>query len=161
MSENIIANQARERTQSLFDMLINNSRNETENSSYMHHHQHQHQHHQQMMNQQQPANISREEGSAITSSFIENLLTEYLISLPSSLEEFYKIMGEIYVAEILKRCPTISSPVELMKETLLGRFNNTSEDGSSKAIFSTMIKNILQSNAQSANASQLESQVIK
>lgn len=150
MSENVLGNQSRERTQSLFDMLINNSRNDTENSSYV---QNQHQQH---LNQLREQN----ENAVITSSFIENLLTEYLISLPTSLEEFYKIMGEIYVGEILKQCPHIGSPVELMKETLLGRINNTDGNGN-KSFLNNMIRHILQSNLQSHNSNPFESQVMR
>lgn len=74
MSESVDLNyNNRSQTFSLFDLLINNKRN----------------------NQNMQNNLS--------SSLIENLLTDYLISLPSSLEEFYKIMGEIYVAEIMRQ----------------------------------------------------------
>lgn len=148
MSENLLNNQSRDRTQSLFDILINTSRNDTENSSYM-------------QQQHAPASVENNtESSAITSSLIENLLTEYLISLPTSLEEFYKIMGEIYVGEILKQCPQINSPVELMKETLLGRFNN-SEGTNNRSFLNTMIRHILQSNLQTINSNPLESQVMR
>lgn len=150
MSENVQASQNRERTQSLFDILINNSKNETENSSYI-----------QQQQQQVPVTQQPSDSSAITSSLIENLLTEYLISLPTSLEEFYKIMGEIYVSEILKQCPHISSPVELMKETLLGRFNNNSDGTPNRSFLNGMIRHILQSNLQTNANNPVESQVMR
>jgi hypothetical protein len=158
MSENVLGGQSRERTQSLFDMLINNSKNETENSSYI---QAQQQAQQQQAQSQQPPTQSPVDTSGITSSLIENLLTEYLISLPTSLEEFYKIMGEIYVSEILKQCPHIQSPVELMKETLLGRFNNSGDGAANKSFLNSMIRHILQSNLQTAQSNPLESQVMR
>jgi hypothetical protein len=54
---------------------------------------------------------------------LETILLEYLLSLPTCLDEFYKVLGELYVAEILKYRPDMESPVQLMKELLLGRLN--------------------------------------
>lgn len=89
-------------------------------------------------------NRANSETSNLSSSIIENFLTEYLISLPSSLDEFYKIMGEIYVAEILRQCPEIKSPTQLMKETLLGNHGSTGQN--SKNIISILLQHILQAN---------------
>eukprot|EP00343_Euplotes_focardii_P012626 CAMPEP_0205833206 /NCGR_PEP_ID=MMETSP0206-20130828/49028_1 /ASSEMBLY_ACC=CAM_ASM_000279 /TAXON_ID=36767 /ORGANISM="Euplotes focardii, Strain TN1" /LENGTH=391 /DNA_ID=CAMNT_0053139395 /DNA_START=653 /DNA_END=1828 /DNA_ORIENTATION=- len=54
------------------------------------------------------------------SSGLENLLTEYLLNMPVFLDEFYKVIGELYVAELLKQRPEIGGPSQLMKELLLG-----------------------------------------
>lgn len=106
MNENMnFGIQSGNRISSLFDMLLQKNKNNSQIQN-------------NVVNQPQNQNENRE--AIESSSLIENLLTEYLISLPSSLEEFYKVMGEIYVAEILKQCPHIGSPAELMKLTLLG-----------------------------------------
>lgn len=43
------------------------------------------------------------------------------MSLPSSIDEFYKIIGEHYVSEIMRSRPDIQSPTHLMKELITGR----------------------------------------
>lgn len=96
------------------------------------------------------------DSSTLCSSIIENLLTEYLISLPSSLDEFYKVMGEIYVSEILKQYPAFKSPIELMRETLLGRSSSENAPGNTR-ILNALIQNILhQRQAQSNEPSTVQ-----
>ena len=146
MSESLPINYGRDRTLSLFDMLLNNSRHDNDNSNYT---------------QQQAQAREAYEHQTISSSLIENLLTEYLISLPSSLDEFYKIMGEIYVSEILKQCPHIHSPIELMKETLLGRYNSSDESQGNKNLLNSMVRHILQSNLQTQNNSGIEQHLMQ
>lgn len=80
------------------------------------------------------------------SSSIENMLTEYLISLPTCLEEFYKVMGELYVSEILKYRPDIDSPVQLMKELLLGRLNVTNGELRTNNIVAAMMEQAVREN---------------
>lgn len=58
-------------------------------------------------------------GKDVSSTF-ENLLADYVFGLPASLDEFYKVMGELYVSEILKHRSDLQTPSELMKELLLG-----------------------------------------
>ena len=43
------------------------------------------------------------------------------MNLPSSIDEFYKIIGEYYVSEIMKSRPDIHSPTQLMKELISGK----------------------------------------
>ena len=136
MSENIdLNNSNKDQTFSLFDLLINNRR--------------------QNPNVQNNMGLGQflsdpirdaSESSNLSSSLIENLLTDYLISLPSSLEEFHKIMGEIYVAEIMRQCPSISSPTELMKQTLLGNHVSQSNGMSTGNVMNTLVQHILQLN---------------
>lgn len=59
--------------------------------------------------------------SANTIEGFENELIEYLMNLPSSIDEFYKIIGEHYVSEIMRSRPDIHSPTQLMKELITGR----------------------------------------
>lgn len=80
------------------------------------------------------------------SSSIENMLTEYLISLPTCLEEFYKVMGELYVSEILKYRPDIDSPVQLMKELLLGRLNVTNGELRTNNLVAAMMEQAAREN---------------
>ena len=71
---------------------------------------------------------------------LETILLEYLLSLPTCLEEFYKVLGELYVAEILKYRPDIGSPVQLMKELLLGRLNASHSETHGADIVSAMME---------------------
>lgn len=73
------------------------------------------------------------------SKTVENILTEYLISTPACLDEFYKVMGELYVSEILKYRTDIQSPVQLMKELLLGRFNTNGSELENPNIVNAMM----------------------
>lgn len=71
---------------------------------------------------------------------LETILLEYLLSLPTCLDEFYKVLGELYVAEILKYRPDIGSPVQLMKELLLGRLNTNHSETHGADIVSAMME---------------------
>mmetsp|Transcript_19074 Transcript_19074/g.21962 ORF Transcript_19074/g.21962 Transcript_19074/m.21962 type:complete len:276 (+) Transcript_19074:550-1377(+) len=83
-------------------------------------------------------------GTMASPSVFENLLVEYLINLPSSLEEFYKIMGELYVTEILKIRTDIKNPLQLMKELLLGRKQSNVFDVSSQNFINAMLEEAMQ-----------------
>ena len=56
----------------------------------------------------------------------ESELIDYLMSLPSSIDEFYKIIGEHYVSEIMRSTPEIQSPTQLMRELITGRKSSLS-----------------------------------
>lgn len=152
MSETVDLNSYnRNRTFSIFDLLLN-SRRSSINMANAH------------VNGPMTPEPHREntDSSTLSSALIENLLTEYLISLPSSLEEFYKIMGEIYVAEILRQCPSIKSPTELMKRTLLGNFNSAESNQNNKSIINSLIHHILQLNTrQNRGLNPLESDIMR
>jgi len=66
-------------------------------------------------------------GAAEPSMSFEGLLSDYVLSLPTSIDEFYKVMGELYVREILNQRPDLQSPSQLMKELLLGDPTATQE----------------------------------
>lgn len=71
---------------------------------------------------------------------IESVLFEYLLSLPTCLDEFYKVLGELYVSELLKNRPDIGSATHLMKELLLGRFNSAQPETFGPEIVATMME---------------------
>lgn len=152
MSESVDLNyNNRNQTFSLFDLLINNKRNNQnmQNNLGLGH----------FIND---PNKDASDTSNLSSSLIENLLTDYLISLPSSLEEFYKIMGEIYVAEIMRQCPSISSPTELMKQTLLGNHSTHSNGLNTGNILNTLVHHILQLNRRpDTGVNTLESDIMR
>ena len=118
-----------ERTQSVFDLLLQNSRNGAPSPP------------------EQPVQVQNplENPSLESSSIMENILTEYLIGMPSTLEEFYKIMGEIYVKELLKNFTHIKSPQELMKLTILGSARSGG-DSTSNALLNNLLQHILNQN---------------
>ncbi|CAI2365060.1 unnamed protein product [Moneuplotes crassus] len=118
-----------DRTHSVFDLLLQNRRN---NPS------------QQYSHTNDTSNLLDNQ-PAESSTIMENILTEYLINMPSTLEEFYKIMGEIYVKELLKNFPQIKTPQELMKLTILGK-SPTSIDSNSNSLLSSLLQNILNQN---------------
>lgn len=130
MSESIPLNPASERTFSIFDVLINSRRNNGGNS---------------LGNLNGGINRDQTDSSNQTSTLLENLITEYLISLPSSLDEFYKVMGEIYVQEILKLYPSYRSPVDLMRETLLGPNSSLNNSQNNARIMNALIQHFSQS----------------
>jgi hypothetical protein len=130
-------NYNRNRTYSIFDLLLNNKTRDSAN------HIHKNLRNMQSVDDKRDGS----ESSNFSSSILENLLTEYLISLPSSLDEFYKIMGEIYVSELLRQYPQIGSPTELMKKTLLGNRGNDSVNNSS-SIINALLQHVLQINTQ-------------
>lgn len=152
MSETVDLNSYnRNRTFSIFDLLLNSRRSSINMANAP-------------MNPPMTPEPHREntDSSTLSSALIENLLTEYLISLPSSLDEFYKIMGEIYVAEILRQCPGIKSPTELMKRTLLGNFNTAESNQNNKSIINSLIHHILQLNTrQNRGLNPLESDIMR
>ena len=83
MSENLNGNNQNENgSTSLFDTLLQKGKGESNIQSNPQH-------------SSSPPIMNRD--PLESTSLIENMLTEYLITLPSSLEEFYKVMGELYV----------------------------------------------------------------
>ena len=134
MSEAVPLNPNKDRTLSIFDILINSRRN-----SWMFP--------QEVQNNPSHNELNKEQNDSpnLTSSILENLITEYLINLPSSLDEFYKVMGEIYVSEILKIYPTFRSPVDLMRETLLGPNNSLNNAQNNAGILNALLSHFSQS----------------
>lgn len=95
------------------------------------------------------------------SNIVENLLTEYLISLPSCLDEFYKVMGELYVSEILKYKPDVHSPTQLMKELLLGKLNIRNGQLRTNDLVGAMMQQAAEDNeAQAQHQKSLESEIL-
>lgn len=129
MSDSVPLNSNNERTFSIFDVLLNNRRSSGGNSQGI-----------------QGNGVHRDAGDNenLSSSLLENLITEYLISLPSSLDEFYKVMGEIYVQEILKLYPAYRSPVDLMRETLLGPNSSLNNSQNNARIMSALLQHFSQ-----------------
>lgn len=152
MSESVnLNNYNRIQNYSIFDLLLNNRRNNMHLGTQ-----------QETRNQASDLLDSGIDPNQASSNLIETLLTEYLISLPSSLDEFYKIMGEIYVAEILRQCPNIRGPTELMKHTLLGSHHIPSNDQGYKNIIDSLVQHIMSLNLrQNRGMNPLESDLMR
>jgi len=104
-------------------------------------------------------NFSLIPSSLEPSKSLENLLAECLFNMPSCLDEFYKVMGELYVGEILKHRTDLENPNQLMKELLLGNNTVTSQQQNSNFISAMMAQAAQEGDPQNCQAWDTELQL--
>ena len=106
-------------------------------------------------------NFTGNQNSIEPSSGLESLLTDYLLSMPSCLDEFYKVMGELFVNELLKQRNDLDNPFQLMKELLVGKLQRNEEYCNSNIISSMLAQAVADSKAENSVPQQIESDFLQ